>query len=375
MRVLLVTNDFPPTLGGIQSYLRDFLATLDPRDVVVFASVQDAEAAREWDQRAPYRVYRWNHKVMLPGPRTAREMARIIARENIDTVWFGAAAPLALLGASARKAGARRIVASTHGHEVGWSMLPGARQVLRRIGATADVVTYISDYTLRRFRTAFGSTTFVHLPSGVDVERFVLPSPQERSLARKHLGWDKDAPTVLCASRLVPRKGQDELIKAWPEVLRAVPDAQLKLVGQGRIHNRLARAIAKRGLGTSVSLVGRLTEGDLARSFQAADVFAMPCRTRGWGLDVEGLGIVYLEAQAAGLPVIAGDSGGAPETVTPAAGRVVRAKDTRQLARDVVDLLTRPGQMGVRGREHVKNNWTWDIMEQRLRSALFGAIL
>lgn len=375
MRVLLVTNDFPPTVGGIQSYLRDFLATLDPKDVVVFASTQDTQAARHWDEAAPYTVYRWPVKVMLPTPATAREMTRIIKKENIDTVWFGAAAPLGLMGTTAKRAGARRVVASTHGHEVGWSMLPGGRQVLRRIGACADVVTYISKYTLRRFRSAFGDVQFVHLPSGVDVDRFELPNAQQRRRARAQLGWDEQAPTVLCASRLVPRKGQDELIKAWPTVLRAVPEAKLKIVGQGRIHGRLAKYIDRLGVGHAVTLVGRLGEEDLARAFQAADVFAMPCRTRGWGLDVEGLGIVYLEAQAAGLPVIAGDSGGAPETVTSATGRVVRAKDTDQLAAEVIALLRDPGEMGVRGRAHVEENWTWEIMGARLRAILFNGNL
>ena len=155
-RTLLVTNDFPPTIGGIQSYLRDFLRTLDSQDIVVFASTQDADAAAEYDKSVDYTVVRWPRKVMLPTPATAHEMQRLIREHDIETVWFGAAAPLALMASAARKAGARRIVATTHGHEVGWSMLPVARQALRRIGDTSDVVTYISEYTRRRLARAFG---------------------------------------------------------------------------------------------------------------------------------------------------------------------------------------------------------------------------
>ena len=130
-RTLLVTNDFPPTIGGIQSYLRDFLATLNPEDVVVFASTQDGDAAAEYDATLPYTVVRWPRTIMLPTPATARRMQSLIREYDIETVWFGAAAPLALMAPEARAAGARRIVATTHGHEVGWSMLPIARQALR----------------------------------------------------------------------------------------------------------------------------------------------------------------------------------------------------------------------------------------------------
>ena len=168
-RVLLVTNDFPPKIGGIQSYLRDFVATLDPRDVVVFASTQESPA--EFDAAVDYKVIRWPRRVMLPTPATVRRMQEIIRAENIDIVWFGAAAPLALMGKAAKEAGATRVVATTHGHEVGWSMVPVARQCLRRIGDHADVITYISDYTLRRLRRPFGpNPRWEHLPSGVSVE-------------------------------------------------------------------------------------------------------------------------------------------------------------------------------------------------------------
>lgn len=368
-RTLLVTNDFPPTIGGIQSYLRDFLLTLDPAEVVVFASTQNAAAAAEHDRQVAYEVVRWPRRIMLPTPATARRMAEIIREQEIDTVWFGAAAPLALMADKAREAGARRIISTTHGHEVGWSMLPGARQVLGRIGRESDVVTYISDYTLRRFRRAFGSRpVFEHLPSGVDVELFQPLGEAERRVVRAEFGA---GPLLVCISRLVPRKGQDQLIRALPEIRRRHPGTRLVIVGQGGYERKLRKMAEP--LGDAVVFTGKVGAERMRSLLAAADLFLMPARTRGRGLDVEGLGIVYLEAQASGVPVVAGDSGGAPETVTPASGVVVDGRDLRALI-DVTDrLLADPEQrrrMGAAGRENVRAEWTWERMGERLRRIL-----
>ncbi|MGD7003205.1 glycosyltransferase family 4 protein [Corynebacterium halotolerans] len=372
-RTLLVTNDFPPTIGGIQSYLRDFLRTLNPEDVVVFASTQDQAAARDHDRGLPFRVHRWPHRIMLPTPATAEAMANIIVAEKIDTVWFGAAAPLALMARRARKAGASRIVATTHGHEVGWSMLPFARQVLRRIGDASDVVTYISDYTLGRFRSAFGPhPEFRHLPSGVDTGVFIPAGAEERAVTRHAEGWGK-APVITCISRLVPRKGQDQLIRAMPAVLKEHPEALLVIVGDGPYRRALEKLAAP--VGRAVRFTGKVDHDRMVSLLAASDIFAMPARTRGGGLDVEGLGIVYLEAQSCGLPVIAGDSGGAPETVVPDCGVVVSGRDGAGLVAALSRLLADPelrARWGSRGRRHVEECWTWEIMGARLRQILAG---
>lgn len=369
-RTLLVTNDFPPTLGGIQSYLRDFVGTLDPAEIIVLASTQDAEAARQHDAQLPYRVIRWPRRVMLPTPATAREMARLIGEHDIDTVWFGAAAPLALMAAAARRAGARRIIATTHGHEVGWSMLPGARQVLRRIGDTVDTVTYISDYTLARFRRVIGThPEFVHLPSGVDTGVFTPADDRRRAATRERFGLG-EGPVIICVSRLVPRKGQDQLIRVLPHLRATHPDLNLVLVGGGG-HEKQLRALA--GEDRGVIFAGRLPFRDMVDLLAASDIFAMPVRTRGKGLDVEGLGIVYLEAQSCALPVLAGDSGGAPETVTAQTGTVVDGRDLGGIAAAMDRLLADPdlrARMGRAGRAHVEKHWTWDIMGSRLRELL-----
>ncbi|MEJ5928896.1 glycosyltransferase family 4 protein [Corynebacterium sp. H128] len=368
MKVLLVTNDFPPTIGGIQSYVRDFLATLDPRDVIVFASTQDALAAAAWDAESPYTVVRWPHRVMLPTPATAREMARLIREHEVDTIWFGAAAPLALMAGQARAAGARKIVASTHGHEVGWSMLPVARQCLGVIGQRCDVVTYISEYTRRRLARPFGrGTRFAHLPSGVAADAFLSPAPEALAAFRQRWGLES-GPVVSCISRLVPRKGQDALIKVWPKIRERFPAAQLLIVGDGSYCTRL-----KKMAGNGVVFTGRVSDEERLCALAISDVFAMPARTRGWGLDVEGLGIVYLEAQAARCAVIAGNSGGAPETVTPESGRVIDGRNLASLEHELLTLLsdgTLRAAMGEAGLRNVRENWTWEQLGARFQEVL-----
>lgn len=374
MPVLLVTNDFPPNVGGIQSYLRDFVNEFvhraGPEQLVVFASTQDTEAARHWDESVPYTVIRWPRRTMLPTPATAREMQRIIRRHGIETVWFGAAAPLAVLGGAAKAVGARRVVASTHGHEVGWSMLPGARQVLTLIGHHADVVTYISEYTRHRFGRAFGrETRFRPLPSGVDTQFFAPRGGAERARVQAELGVD--GPLIVCASRLVRRKGQDTLIDALPEVLGEFPDARLVIIGSGPYASALRARAHRRGgeVANAIRFLGAVERERLRDIVAAADVFAMPARTRGAGLDVEGLGIVYLEAQACGVPVVAGKSGGAPETVTPETGCVVDGRDAHRVAEEIRRLLRDPAlrrRMGQHGRAHVEQTFSWKILGDRL---------
>lgn len=371
MATLLVTNDYPPTVGGIQSYLRDFLSTVDPDEIMVFASTQDTQAAAEYDAASAYRTVRWPRSVMLPTPATAARMQELIRKHNIETVWFGAAAPLALMGAAAKRAGATRVIATTHGHEVGWSMLPFARQALTLIGRHADIVTYISQYTLNRFRSAFGSSPrYVHLPSGVNTDFFRPATKNEVAKTRQKWSLGGD-PVIVCASRLVPRKGQDQLIRCMPHILERYPDAHLVIVGKGRYRAALEALAAD--VSHAVTFTGAVSSEDMRDLVAAADIFAMPARTRGGGLDVEGLGIVYLEAQACGVPVIAGKSGGAPETVTPETGIVVDGADTREITSAIVSLLDDPlrrARLGQAGRAHVLEHWTWDLMGRRLNSLL-----
>ncbi len=372
-RTLLVTNDFPPRPGGIQSYLQSFAAQLPPEDLVVYAPRWRGDSHIKFDARQPFEVVRHPTTLMLPTPMVARRATRLLADHGCESVWFGAAAPLALLAPVLRRAGARKIVASTHGHEVGWSMLPGARGALRRIGDGTDTITFVSRYTRGRFASAFGPEAGLeHLPSGVDTEVF-RPDPAARAELRARYGLG-DRPTVLCLSRLVPRKGQDMLIRALPQIRRRIDGAVLVIVGGGPYEGRLRELVSRVGVEEHVVITGGVPAAELAAHHTIADVFAMPCRTRGAGLDVEGLGIVYLEASATGVPVVAGRSGGAPETVRDGeTGRVVDGTNVSRIADAIADVLAdrdRAAAMGAAGRAWVGAEWRWDTLGAKLRRIL-----
>jgi phosphatidylinositol alpha-1,6-mannosyltransferase len=371
-RVLLVTNDFPPRLGGIQSFVGEAVRRLPPDDVVVLTSADRGAAA--FDAAQPYRVERIGYYPMTPTPDVAARARRLVREHRAEAVWFGAAAPLGLLAPTLRAAGARRIVATTHGHEVGWAALPGARALLRRIGAGADVVTYLGEYFRARLDPVVGKVTRLErLAPGVDVDAF--RPDVDGSAIRARYGLT-GRPVVVCVSRLVPRKGQDTLIRALPAIRRRVPDTALLIVGPGPYHAKLRRLAEETGVADSVTVTGAVPIGEMPAHFAAGDVFAMPCRTRRGGLDVEGLGIAYLEASATGLPVVAGRSGGAPDAVIDGVtGSVVDGEDVAAVADRVAELLADPAAaaaMGVAGRAWVEREWRWDVIAGRLAALLAG---
>ncbi|HIW96641.1 MAG TPA: glycosyltransferase family 4 protein [Candidatus Corynebacterium gallistercoris] len=373
-KVLVVTNDFPPTLGGIQTYVRDYLTTLDPQQVVVFASTQDAGAAAQWDATQSYTVQRWHRGIMLPTPAVARRMQQLIKEHGIHTVWFAAAAPLGILAPAARAAGAQRVVASTHGHEVGWSMFPGSRQVLRRIGNSCDAVTFVSRYARNRLAHAFGpATAWEAMPGGVNVD-FFAPTP-DSSLVRRRHGLT-DSFVIVAVSRLVPRKGQDTLVEALPEILERIPNAHLLLVGPGDFATKLSAMARRRAVAEKITMTGAVDYDELPAYYGAGDVFALPVRTQWGGLSVEGLGIVYLEAQACGVATIAGSGGGAPETVVDGeTGLVVRNRE--ELVEAIVALHDNPDmreKIAAAGVDHVRQRWTWEVLGRRARRILAGAV-
>ncbi|WP_269854331.1 glycosyltransferase family 4 protein [Streptomyces sp. RPT161] len=374
-KTLIVTNDFPPRPGGIQAFVHSMALRLDPGQVVVYASTwKDGEEVAAFDAEQPFPVVRDRTSVLLPTPRITRRAVRLLREHGCSSVWFGAAAPLGLMAPALRAAGARRIVATTHGHEAGWAQLPAARQLLRRIGEGTDNVTYLGEYTRSRIAPALSgraAARMVQLPPGVDEKTFHPASGG--AVVRARLGLT-DRPVVVCVSRLVPRKGQDTLIQAMPRILRRVPDAVLLIVGGGPYRAQLERLAAQIGVAESVRFTGPVAWEELPAHYGAGDVFAMPCRTRRGGLDVEGLGIVYLEASATGLPVVAGDSGGAPDAVLDGeTGWVVRGGSAVEAAERVAVLLEDPElrrRFGDRGRQWVEEAWRWDLLAERLRGLL-----
>ncbi|WP_062211665.1 glycosyltransferase family 4 protein [Streptomyces sp. NBRC 109706] len=381
-KTLIVTNDFPPRPGGIQAFLHSMALRMDPGRVVVYASSwrRDAEAVAatgEFDAEQPYPVYRDRSSTLLPTRATTRRAVALLREHDCTAVWFGASAPLGLMAPALRAAGARRLVATSHGHEAGWAGIPVMRGIVRRVGERNDVLTYLGEYTRKRIAGVLSPSAAARmsqLTPGVD-EKLFHPGSGGAAL-RADLGL-ADRPVVVCVSRLVPRKGQDTLIRAMPRVLAAQPDAVLAIVGGGPYRADLERLAARQGVAGAVRFLGEVSWSELPAHFGIGDVFAMPCRTRNRGLDVEGLGMVYLEASATGLPVIAGDSGGAPDAVLDGeTGWVVRGGGPhapRETADRIVTLLQDPElrtRMGTRGRAWVEERWRWDLLADHLKHLL-----
>ncbi|HTS97185.1 MAG TPA: glycosyltransferase family 4 protein [Streptosporangiaceae bacterium] len=377
-KVLIVSNDFPPRRGGIQSFVHALAVRMPAGSVVVYAPSWDGAA--EFDARQPFPVIRHPTSLMLPVPSVARRAAAILRGHDCDTVLFGAAAPLGLLAPSLRRAGARRTVGLTHGHEAGWAALPGARALLHRIGDQVDVLTYLGEYfriRLARALSPAAAARMVRLAPGVDTAAFRPGAGGDVIRQRLGLGG---RPVVVCVSRMVKRKGQDTLIRAWPRVRAGVgaPDGGpvLLLVGDGPYRAELGRLAARTGVAGSVVFTGAVPAPDLPAYYAAGNVFAMPCRTRRGGLDVEGLGIVYLEASASGLPVVGGDSGGAPDAIRPGeTGYVVPGRDGAAAADRIIQLLSDPAAaaaMGEKGVAWVDREWRWELVARRLMQILAG---
>lgn len=372
-RTLVVTNDFPPRPGGIQTFVDELLRRLPDGEVVVLASSWRGSA--EHDADYPHPVVRYPRRLMLPTPDVSRLARGLLAEHGCTRVLFGAAAPLGLLAGPLRAAGAQRLVGLTHGHEAGWAGLPGSRQLLRRSAAGLDVLTYLTEYTRERIAAAVGprqAASMRQLTPGVATDRFT-PSVDGSGVRRR---WGLgDDPVVVCVSRLMPRKGQDTLVGVLPALRQAVPGTRLLLVGGGPERDRLARLAAALGVADAVVLTGSVPPADLPALYAAGDVFAMPCRTRLRGLDVEGLGIVFLEASASGLPVVAGRSGGAPDAVEDqVSGLVVDGSDAEAVRRALVGLLGDPPRAAAMGEAGVRwaGQWTWQRSAQRLTALLDG---
>ncbi|GAA3985602.1 glycosyltransferase family 4 protein [Actinomadura viridis] len=371
-KTLVVTNDFPPRPGGIQAFVHNLAVRRPPGSVVVYAPAW--KGAAEFDAAQPFPVVRHPTSLMVPEPTVLRRAGEILRSEGCDSVLFGAAAPLGLLAPALRRRGAERLVGLTHGHEAGWAALPGARGLLRRIGDGVDTLTYLGEYTRSRMARAVSpraASRMARLAPGVDENVFFAGAGGEEVRRRHGLSG---RPVAVCVSRLVPRKGQDALIHAWPAVLRSVPDAALLLVGGGPYRRDLERLAASAGVADSVVFTGSVPWEELPAHYDAGDVFAMPCRTRRRGLDVEGLGIVYLEASATGLPVVAGDSGGAPDAVLDGeTGVVVEGRSVAAVAGALADLLGDPERarkMGAQGRSWVEREWRWELQASRLDGLL-----
>lgn len=373
---LVITNDYPPRPGGIQTFIFEMVRRFPADQVTVLTS--NFEGAQDFDASNPWKVHRSEAQVLLPTRNTLELAEELIAETGASQVLFGAAAPLGLLAKKLRKSGISNIVSISHGHEVGWSSTPVTHQGIRRIVADSDWFTYLGDYTLAGIRKAadpedFGK--FRQLTPAVDANEFHPDQIDAGNALRASIGF-ANRPTIVCVSRLMARKGQDRLIEALPLIQQQVPSAALIIVGSGSGLKRLQDHAVRVGVVDDVHFTGKVPQDQLSSWYAAGDIFAMPCRTRNAGWDVEGLGIVFLEASATGLAVVAGDSGGAPDAVRQGeTGIVVDGNDIEHIASAISELLLNPERakaMGRAGREWVEQAWSWEYSFSRLYSMLSG---
>ena len=375
-RTLVITNDFPPRPGGIQTFGYEIVRRFDPESVTVLTS--NWEGAAEFDAAQDFKIVRANTQTLVPSKSTLSMAREIVVAENITRVLFGAAAPLGLLASPLRKLGVTNIVGMTQGHETGWAMTPGTRQALRKIGNDTDYLTYISEYTHKKIAKALSpdaAARMRRIVPGVNATEFSPANLSSGNQLRTELGWT-DRPVIVCVSRLMARKGQDELIRALPKIHQTAPNASLIIVGDGPYRKDLERLVKKLGLENFVHLTGKVSQTELSKWYAAGDIFAMPCRTRMGGWDVEGLGIVFLEGSATGLPVIVGDSGGAVDAVVNGeTGFLVDGTNTAEIAGRIAYLFANPDvakQLGEAGRNWVTQEWTWDQSFKKLDGLLSG---
>ena len=363
---LFITNDFGPRAGGIETFVHGLIERLPRGSVVVYTSAQpDSEKFdAKWLTDFGVEVIRDRSKILLPTPRVIKACQAIVKSRNLTRVAFGAAAPLGIMARAMRSAGAEKIVALTHGHEVWWAKVPPFSFAIKFMSQSIDAITYLGDYTRSEISKAISKSDvnkLVQIAPGIDVDHFV---PTDSSELRAQLGLT-DKSVIISVGRLVHRKGQDKLISALPAIRSSVPNVHLVLVGVGPHQKYLENLVAKLNLTDCVTFIGRINYSELPKYICVGDIFAMPSRSRFFGLEVEGLGIVYLEASACGLPVVGGKSGGAPDAVLVGeTGVVVDGTDTSEIASACIDLLNNPelcALMGATGRAWIIENWRWEI--------------
>lgn len=369
-KILCITNDFGPRTGGIETFVIGLIERLSKNTVIVYTNAQDK--SEEYDQRwrddFGVEVIRDKARILLPTPGVAYCISALVKDRAIKTAFFGAAAPLALLTPVLRRAGVKKIVALTHGHEVWWSKMWPFTWAMKSIARHVDHLTYLGEFTrkaISRPINASATTAMVKIAPGIDTNHF---TPVDSSELKRSLGLTGKK-VIVSVGRLVHRKGQDVLIAAMPQVLREIPDAHLLLIGEGPYRQYLETRVKKLQIDSHVTFLGRISHADLPRYICVGEVFAMPARSRLAGLEVEGLGIVYLEASACGLPVIAGNSGGAPDAVRDGVtGLIINGKDPQAVTQSIVKLLGAPEsarQMGLAGRAWIIEEWRWQIWSER----------
>jgi phosphatidylinositol alpha-1,6-mannosyltransferase len=366
---LLVTNDFPPKIGGIQSYLFELWRRLPPTETTVFTTNYADDKA--WDAVRRFRVVRARESQFFPTSSLARRIDALAREVGAKVIFVDPWLPLGQLAPRLRAA---PYVVVVHGAEVTVpGRLPGSRALGARVLHRAAGVVAASEYAAAEaVRAARRRLPGVVVPPGVDVERFRPIDAAESLAVRKAFGLDDERPLVVGMSRLVPRKGFDVLIDS----VAGLPDVQLAIAGGGRDRRRLEARAARRGLGRRARFLGRVPDAALAPLLASADLFAMPCRDRWLGLEAEGFGIVFLEAAAAGVPVVAGRSGGSHEAVVDGTtGFVVDGRSAREVRGAIARLVADPelrARMGNAARVRAVSEFSYDRLVERLAPLAAG---
>jgi len=368
---LLVTNDFPPKVGGIQSYLWELWRRLPPVSTTVLTSAHPQAAA--FDAVQPFEVVRSRHSVLLPGPSVRREVIEVAERSGAELVLLDPALPVGLIGPSL----GRPYGVVLHGAEVTIpGRTPGVRRLLARVLAGADGVVAAGGYPADEAeRAARRGLPVAVIPPGVDTERFQPLSAAERLAARRRLGVDEHACLITSVSRLVPRKGMDVLIEAAARLSCNHPDLIVLIGGAGRDRSRLERLVRRSA--APVRLAGRIHDDELRAFYGCADLFAMLCRNRWRRLEQEGFGIVFLEAAACGVPQVAGNSGGAAEAVVDGVTGLV-VQDPTSLDQvmaaltALIDDAGRRGTMGTAARRRAEQEFGYGRLAGQLDRVLDG---
>ncbi|MDA8265705.1 MAG: glycosyltransferase family 4 protein [Actinomycetota bacterium] len=369
---LLVTNDFPPKIGGIQSLLYELWRRLPPAEVTVLTT--RFEGAATFDRDQAFRIVRAGSAALLPTPGLVRQIRSLSAEVGAGLVVLDPALPLGLVGRWLE----RPYAVLLHGAEVTVpARLPVAKDLLASVLGPAEVVIAFGGYPAAEARRVLAGhqPRIVVIPPGVDLDRFRPLAPKEREAARVRLGLPADGPLIVSVSRLVPRKGIDVLIRAVALLRPDFPDLHLAVGGQGRDLCRLARLVRSQRLQHAVHLLGRVSEHDLPLLDGAADIWAMLCRDRWLGLEQEGFGIVFLEAAATGVPQLAGRSGGAHEAVVHGKTGLVLddPADAAAAATALRSLLVDPSRrhsLGHAARERAEREFDYSVLSERLRVAL-----
>jgi phosphatidylinositol alpha-1,6-mannosyltransferase len=375
-RTLLLCEVFPPRTGGSGRWLWEVYRRLPPETVSIVAGTTPGDEAFDRKHglnvvRLPLSFTTWG-MASWAGFRQYTSMwwklRRIVRRDHVTAIHCSKCLPEGWLAWLLRRSEGLPYLCYVHGEELN---LAGQSRELawltRRVLNGAGFVIANSRNTQQILETWSVPPARIHvLNPGVDTEQFRPALPDET--VQQRLGW-QGRTVVLTVGRLQKRKGHDHLIRVLPRIRRAVPNVLYAVVGDGEEKGALEALVKSEGMGEHVRFHGELADDDLIRCYQQCDLFVLP--NRQVGQDIEGFGMVLVEAQACGRPVVAGTSGGTAETMqAPVTGRLVDAANIDALGELLSELLTDRNlreRMGEAGRQQAVARFDWSALTEQAR--------